>query len=45
MAPLYDAKLKTARFYFTKLLPQVSSLAAAVAAGAAPVMEMDVAAF
>jgi hypothetical protein len=40
---LYDAKLKTARFYFTKLLPQTAALAASIAAGAAPVMEPDVA--
>ncbi|AHG87636.1 Acetyl-CoA dehydrogenase-like C-terminal domain protein [Gemmatirosa kalamazoonensis] len=35
----YDAKVKTARFYFTKLLPQTSALAATIAAGAAPVMD------
>jgi hypothetical protein len=40
-----DAKVKTARFYFAKLLPQVSSLAASIAAGSATVMEMDVAGF
>ncbi len=38
-AAFYDAKVKTARFYMTKLLPQVSSLAASIRAGAAPVME------
>jgi alkylation response protein AidB-like acyl-CoA dehydrogenase len=43
--PFYDAKVKTARFYFTKLLPQTSSLAAAIAAGAGPVMDLDAAAF
>jgi alkylation response protein AidB-like acyl-CoA dehydrogenase len=42
--PLYDAKVKTARFYVQKLLPQVQALGAAVAAGAAPVMELDPAA-
>ena len=36
---MYDAKVKTARFYFAKLLPQASSLASTIAAGAAPVME------
>jgi alkylation response protein AidB-like acyl-CoA dehydrogenase len=41
----YDAKIKTARFYFTKLLPQVHSLAAQIASGAAPVMELEPAAF
>jgi hypothetical protein len=35
----YEAKVKTARFYMTKLLPQVSSLATTIKAGAAPVME------
>jgi len=41
----YDAKLKTARFYFTKLLPQAAWLASAIATGAGPVMELDAAAF
>ncbi|MDB4887537.1 MAG: Acetyl-CoA dehydrogenase-like C-terminal domain protein [Gemmatimonadetes bacterium] len=36
-----DARLATARFYVTRLLPQVTSLAAQVAAGAAPVMALD----
>jgi alkylation response protein AidB-like acyl-CoA dehydrogenase len=35
----YEAKVATARFYFAKLLPQASSLASMIAAGAAPVME------
>ncbi len=38
-AGFYDAKVKTARFYMTKLLPQVQALAASITAGAAPVME------
>ena len=38
-AAFYEAKGKTARFYVAKLLPQVSSLAASIKAGAAPVME------
>jgi alkylation response protein AidB-like acyl-CoA dehydrogenase len=38
-AAFLEAKIKTARFYMTKLLPQVSSLAASIKAGAAPVME------
>ncbi len=38
-AAFYDAKIKTARFYMTKLLPQVQALAASIRAGAAPVME------
>jgi hypothetical protein len=44
-AAFYDTKVKTARFYFTKLLPQVHALSATIAAGAAPVMELDAAAF
>jgi hypothetical protein len=42
--PFYDAKVKTARFYFTKLLPQATALATAIASGAGPVMELDAAA-
>ncbi len=38
-AGFYDAKVKTARFYMTKLLPQVQALSASIRAGAAPVME------
>ncbi len=34
----YDAKLATARFYFTKILPQTTGLLASITAGAAPVM-------
>ncbi|MBI1206194.1 MAG: acyl-CoA dehydrogenase [Azospirillum sp.] len=36
----YDAKLKTARFYFAKLLPQVNPLFTAIAAGAGTVMAL-----
>jgi alkylation response protein AidB-like acyl-CoA dehydrogenase len=36
-----DARLATARFYVTRLLPQASALAAQIAAGAAPVMALD----
>jgi alkylation response protein AidB-like acyl-CoA dehydrogenase len=38
-AAFYEGKVKTARFYVAKLLPQVAALAAAIKAGAAPVME------
>ena len=38
-AGFYDSKVKTARFYMTKLLPQVQALAATIKAGSAPVME------
>ncbi|MFQ5935122.1 MAG: acyl-CoA dehydrogenase C-terminal domain-containing protein [Acidiferrobacterales bacterium] len=41
----YDAKLRTARFFMQKLLPQTSGLFAAIMAGACPVMEFDAAAF
>jgi alkylation response protein AidB-like acyl-CoA dehydrogenase len=44
-ARFYDAKVKTARFYYARLLPQVDALAAAIRSGAAPVMELEAAAF
>ena len=44
-ARFYDAKVKTARFYYAKLLPQVDALAATIRSGAAPVMELEAAAF
>ena len=37
----YRGKLATARFFFQKLLPESSSLFAAIMAGAAPVMALD----
>ena len=40
-----DARLATARFYVTRLLPQVESLAAQIEAGAAPVMALEPEAF
>ena len=40
-APFYQAKLATARFYMTKLLPQTGALFSAIMAGAAPVMDLD----
>jgi alkylation response protein AidB-like acyl-CoA dehydrogenase len=40
----YDGKLATARFYTTRLLPQVYALAAMIDAGAAPVMALEPAA-
>jgi hypothetical protein len=39
-----DARLATARFYVTRLLPQATALAAQIAAGAAPVMALEPAA-
>jgi alkylation response protein AidB-like acyl-CoA dehydrogenase len=44
-AGFYDAKLKTARFYFTKVLPQVNSLNIAILAGSKPVMDFPAEAF
>ena len=38
-----EAKLQTARFYVTRLLPQTRSLQATIAAGAESVMSMDAA--
>ena len=39
-AAFYEAKLATARFYMKCLLPQTSSLATTIMAGAAPVMDV-----
>jgi len=44
-AGFYDAKLKTARFYFTKIMPQVNALNLAIMAGAKPVMDFPAEAF
>jgi len=44
-AAFYDTKLKTARFYITKILPQVNSLNLAILAGAKPVMDFPAEAF
>ena len=44
-AGFYDAKLKTARFYFAKILPQVNSLNLSIMAGAKPVMDFPAEAF
>ena len=40
-AAFYDAKLKTARFFFLRLLPEVNGRFTAVMAGARPLMELD----
>jgi len=37
----YQAKLATARFYMTRLLPQTSSLMAAMMSGAGPIMDVQ----
>jgi alkylation response protein AidB-like acyl-CoA dehydrogenase len=39
-----DARLATARFYVTRILPQATALATQIAAGAAPVLALDPAA-
>eukprot|EP01012_Entosiphon_sulcatum_P064756 TRINITY_DN93601_c0_g1_i1.p2 TRINITY_DN93601_c0_g1~~TRINITY_DN93601_c0_g1_i1.p2 ORF type:complete len:139 (+),score=42.81 TRINITY_DN93601_c0_g1_i1:2-418(+) len=44
-AAFYTAKLKTARFYFTKLMPQTNTLFVTIAAGASTLMEMEEAEF
>ena len=41
----YEAKIATARFYMQRLLPQASSLAAAIMSGSRPIMEPDANAF
>jgi alkylation response protein AidB-like acyl-CoA dehydrogenase len=38
----HEAKLKTARFYFSRLLPETATLLAAIQSGAAPIMAMAV---
>lgn len=43
--PFYDAKIHTATFYMTKILPETGSLMASIMAGAAPVMGMKEDAF
>ena len=41
--PFYAAKLQTARFYFAKLFPETASLMRTARAGAAPLMETELA--
>jgi butyryl-CoA dehydrogenase len=43
--PFYDAKIDTATYYMTKILPETGSLMASIMAGAAPVMAMKEDAF
>lgn len=43
--PFYRAKLRTAKFYMERLLPQTASLLAAIRSGATPVMDFEDAAF
>ena len=44
-AAFYEAKIKTAHFYFSKILPQVNALNLAIVAGARSVMEMPMESF
>jgi hypothetical protein len=44
-AAFYDAKLRTARFYFGRVLPQVNALNLAILSGSKPVMDFPVEAF
>ena len=41
----YEAKIATARFFMTKILPENSALFAKIMAGAAPLMAFEDAAF
>ena len=43
--PFYTAKLHTARFYFSRLLPETAGLIRTARAGVAPLMAMDEALF
>jgi len=43
--PFYGAKLRTARFYFAKLLPETAALIRTARAGAAPLMDFEAALF
>ena len=44
-ASFYQTKVKTARFFMTKMLPESGALFAQIMAGAKPLMEFDEAAF
>ncbi len=41
----YEAKIKTARFYMQRLLPQTSGVFTAIMAGGKSILEFDEAAF
>ena len=43
--PFHHTKLKTARFWFTRMLPEIHTCAARIMAGAAPVMAPDASEF
>ena len=44
-AAFYESKIKTARFYMQKVLPQSRGLLLAILAGAQPLMDLDADAF
>ncbi|MGB9152748.1 MAG: acyl-CoA dehydrogenase C-terminal domain-containing protein [Alphaproteobacteria bacterium] len=44
-APFYEAKLKTARFYFGRVLPQVNGLNLSIMSGAKPIMDFPAESF
>jgi alkylation response protein AidB-like acyl-CoA dehydrogenase len=44
-AAFYEAKLKTARFYFGRILPQVNALNLAILSGAKPIMDFPAESF
>jgi alkylation response protein AidB-like acyl-CoA dehydrogenase len=44
-AAFYDAKIKTAKFYFSKIMPQANALNLAILSGAKTVMDMPAEAF
>ncbi|MDR3450682.1 MAG: acyl-CoA dehydrogenase C-terminal domain-containing protein [Alphaproteobacteria bacterium] len=44
-APFYEAKLKTARFYFGRIMPQVNALNLAILSGAKPLMDFPAESF
>jgi hypothetical protein len=44
-AAFYEAKVRTARFFMTKMLPESGALFAQIMAGGKPLMEFEDAAF
>lgn len=44
-APFYEGKLKTANFYFARVLPEVNGLSRSILSGSKPVMDFPVDAF
>ena len=44
-AGFYESKIKTARFFFTRMLPETSALFTAITAGASSIMDVSEAEF